>query len=56
MERDSIIPFMGFSPINFNSHAHVERDFVSLIKISDLSNFNSHAHVERDVILNIVIV
>ena len=29
MERDSIIPFMGFSPINFNSHAHVERDTVS---------------------------
>ena len=34
---------------NFNSHAHVERDFVSLIKLSDLSNFNSHAHVERDI-------
>ena len=26
VERDSIIPFIGFSPINFNSHAHVERD------------------------------
>ena len=36
--------------LNFNSHAHVERDFVSLIKLSDLSNFNSHAHVERDII------
>ena len=26
VERDPIIPFIGFSPINFNSHAHVERD------------------------------
>ena len=33
---------------NFNSHAHVERDLLSLMKLSDLSNFNSHAHVERD--------
>ena len=29
-----IIPFIGFSPMNFNSHAHVERDnFFMLPKI-----------------------
>ena len=34
--------------INFNSHAHVERDELTLaLEYSD-SNFNSHAHVERD--------
>ena len=33
---------------NFNSHAHVERDELTLaLEYSD-SNFNSHAHVERD--------
>ena len=35
---------------NFNSHAHVERDELTLaLEYSD-SNFNSHAHVERDAI------
>ena len=34
--------------IDFNSHAHVERDELTLaLEYSD-SNFNSHAHVERD--------
>ena len=33
---------------NFNSHAHVERDFTVEFSITSLSNFNSHAHVERD--------
>ena len=32
----------------FNSHAHVERDFLYLCIALDLFNFNSHAHVERD--------
>ena len=33
---------------DFNSHAHVERDELTLaLEYSD-SNFNSHAHVERD--------
>ncbi len=34
--------------INFNSHAHVERDVVDIKKMYVLRNFNSHAHVERD--------
>ena len=33
---------------NFNSHAHVERDFVGLADEVYKWNFNSHAHVERD--------
>ena len=38
------------SEVDFNSHAHVERD-VSIIKMrSGFSDFNSHAHVERDLI------
>ncbi len=34
--------------INFNSHAHVERDFFVEFPHPALINFNSHAHVERD--------
>ena len=34
--------------INFNSHAHVERDAVCEQEIKGYFNFNSHAHVERD--------
>ena len=34
---------------NFNSHAHVERDFFLLNSAKDFqTHFNSHAHVERD--------
>ena len=33
---------------NFNSHAHVERDFKLTLSNDILKNFNSHAHVERD--------
>ena len=33
---------------NFNSHAHVERDFYFGTQFSKNGNFNSHAHVERD--------
>ena len=34
--------------VNFNSHAHVERDFPRLAEWIEQGNFNSHAHVERD--------
>ena len=34
---------------NFNSHAHVERDYNQYHTASYLCHFNSHAHVERDV-------
>ena len=34
--------------MNFNSHAHVERDFVLGVKNTTTNDFNSHAHVERD--------
>ena len=34
---------------NFNSHAHVERDFFRNCYQNSLIYFNSHAHVERDV-------
>ena len=35
--------------INFNSHAHVERDEVVRSLLPQTWYFNSHAHVERDV-------
>ena len=34
--------------INFNSHAHVERDAHFTTLPLYYTNFNSHAHVERD--------
>ena len=34
--------------MNFNSHAHVERDEGGLTQNVAILNFNSHAHVERD--------
>ena len=34
--------------IDFNSHAHVERDIVQVQLSVHVHNFNSHAHVERD--------
>ena len=33
---------------NFNSHAHVERDFSAPRRTNRRGHFNSHAHVERD--------
>ena len=33
---------------HFNSHAHVERDRVSVYPYQQRFHFNSHAHVERD--------
>ena len=35
--------------VNFNSHAHVERDIPRRAGTAIVFNFNSHAHVERDV-------
>ena len=37
--------------LNFNSHAHVERDEVMDSRGYSVVNFNSHAHVERDLVL-----
>ena len=34
--------------MNFNSHAHVERDRKDYARSGNSYNFNSHAHVERD--------
>ena len=34
--------------IDFNSHAHVERDCDKYLTVKRDVNFNSHAHVERD--------
>nr|DAI86490.1 MAG TPA: hypothetical protein [Caudoviricetes sp.] len=34
--------------VDFNSHAHVERDLSVKFAGISLANFNSHAHVERD--------
>ena len=34
--------------VNFNSHAHVERDDKVVAANAETINFNSHAHVERD--------
>ena len=34
--------------LNFNSHAHVERDTIFSAPVAEFFNFNSHAHVERD--------
>ena len=44
------LPLLIFNPVrvNFNSHAHVERDAVVETAFPVDSNFNSHAHVERD--------
>ena len=36
---------------DFNSHAHVERDYRKEIISLRAEYFNSHAHVERDVVL-----
>ena len=48
MERDWKDFDFTLNKLNFNSHAHVERDVVEQKSIHYLKNFNSHAHVERD--------
>ena len=34
--------------VDFNSHAHVERDKSAALGLAANCHFNSHAHVERD--------
>ena len=34
--------------LDFNSHAHVERDSIGVNANFNMKHFNSHAHVERD--------
>ena len=48
MERDWKDFDFTLNKLNFNSHAHVERDGNILHVFGKFSNFNSHAHVERD--------
>ena len=48
MERDAIDYAIPAANCNFNSHAHVERDWLKALHDSPDDNFNSHAHVERD--------
>ena len=48
MERDYNMTELQEEMLNFNSHAHVERDGVESPVVVAFVNFNSHAHVERD--------
>ena len=48
MERDSRNNIYIVYMMDFNSHAHVERDVVVVVVVVDDLDFNSHAHVERD--------
>ena len=48
MERDVKNVLFSHVYVNFNSHAHVERDSGVRMKIQRYLHFNSHAHVERD--------
>ena len=48
MERDITAATEKGEPLDFNSHAHVERDSTKLNLVQFFDNFNSHAHVERD--------
>ena len=48
MERDNPVNDDIVFDGNFNSHAHVERDYNPIENYSMTENFNSHAHVERD--------
>ena len=43
-----MLPLKGNKEMNFNSHAHVERDYFASGLTNEQLNFNSHAHVERD--------
>ena len=45
----SVVYFGYWAGINFNSHAHVERDIFHVHLLRLHNHFNSHAHVERDV-------
>ena len=48
MERDRLHLSTITPLLNFNSHAHVERDDKTTLKGVAGKDFNSHAHVERD--------
>ena len=48
MERDVFAEHIVMVLMNFNSHAHVERDHSLALRVCSTNNFNSHAHVERD--------
>ena len=54
MERDHYQIIPPYVILYFNSHAHVERDFVILAQVVIVNNFNSHAHVERDIVYRFV--
>ena len=41
--------------LNFNSHAHVERDTSVTVTDDSTGNFNSHAHVERDLTFSVIL-
>ena len=46
MERDRANNDIVVVEINFNSHAHVERDILNEAQQEIIGDFNSHAHVE----------
>ena len=48
MERDLKVVVDTLQGKDFNSHAHVERDFRQHFCAKMIQYFNSHAHVERD--------
>ena len=48
MERDSKLIAELKQMLDFNSHAHVERDLDHRLQQAHEIHFNSHAHVERD--------
>ena len=48
MERDGTHQKTIITEEDFNSHAHVERDWQMVLNVSCFCHFNSHAHVERD--------
>ena len=48
MERDAEVEENTYIHMDFNSHAHVERDIRKKYPMQPFTNFNSHAHVERD--------
>ena len=52
MERDAWSDQQERHAIDFNSHAHVERDPSVSAEKTRRNYFNSHAHVERDGLKN----
>ena len=50
MERDPKDYLKLLDDLDFNSHAHVERDSLLLASTQIPCHFNSHAHVERDIV------